>query len=91
MKFEKIQPEQVLYDVHSYRMGNTTLRSVGVWPVRILSVDASKRTAIVSWNGNPPALMFEHDLRKLRESEPEVEYGAMGICRLKPRAKKVRP
>jgi len=51
IKFEKIKPGMELLDVHSVRMGSTTMRELGCWDVRIVSVDAEKRTAMVIWNG----------------------------------------
>lgn len=89
MKFEKIQAGQTLFDVHSYRTGNTTLRSVGVWPVKILSVHPESRTAMVSWNGNGPERMYEASLAKLRAKEPELEKGFMGQYRIKRKPRKV--
>lgn len=50
MEISKLKPGMVLYDVHSETMGSTTMRSVGVWLVKILSVDGDSFTA--SWNGN---------------------------------------
>ncbi len=41
MKFEKIKPGMVLLDIHSYRMGNTTMRQLGLWEVMVVSVDAA--------------------------------------------------
>jgi hypothetical protein len=70
MKFEKLTPGMVLYDVHKERMGNTTMRSVGVWPVKIVSLDVVKQTAMASWNGNPPQLYFRRGLEKLRAKAP---------------------
>jgi hypothetical protein len=54
IKFEKITAGMTLYDRHSYQMGNTTLRSIGEWVVRILEIDREQRRALVSWNGNTP-------------------------------------
>ena len=88
MKFEKIKEGERYYDVHSYRMGNTTLRSVGVWDVKIISIDAERRTAIVSWNGNGPETWHEWELKKLRTKRPELVEGFFGSKRIKPRAKK---
>lgn len=51
MKFEKIKPGMTLYDVHSYQMGNTTIRSMGCWEVAVDSVDPAKRTAVVRLQG----------------------------------------
>lgn len=72
MKFERITPGMVLYDAHKHRMGNATMWTMGVWPVKILSVDAERRTAIASWNGNRAEVYYERDLRRLREKEPKL-------------------
>jgi len=68
VKFEKIAAGDVLYDVHSYRMGNTTLRSVGVWDVRIKAL--REDGAIVSWNGNRDEFWPRTKLSKLRAKMP---------------------
>lgn len=81
MKFEKIQPGMVLYDVHSYKMGNTTRSSVGVWEVRVISVDQETRTAMVNWNGNAPKKYREKQLSKLRDKKPVLIRGAFGNYR----------
>lgn len=86
MKFEKIKAGMTLYDVHSQKMGNTTMRSVGVWFVQILSVDAEKRCATVIWNCNPPRVMSERKLSKLREKEPLLIRSSLGRSRLATRA-----
>lgn len=84
MKFERIKPGMVLYDVHSERMGNTTMRSVGVWPVHIVSVDADKRTAVVHWNVtfNRAQTYYERQLTRLREKKPQLVRDFMGRYRL---------
>lgn len=89
MKYEKIKVGDVLYDVHSCRIGNTTIRSVGVWPVRILDLHPETQSATVSWNGNDdrPRRYFRRDLAKLRAKEPELIQGFMGSMRLAPRKK----
>jgi len=66
IKFEKIQPGMVLHDWGNYRMGNTTMREKCSWPVRIVSVNPSTRSAVVSWNGNPTRTWFARQLEKLR-------------------------
>ena len=81
MKFDNIIPNMVLYDVHSYRMGNTCLRSVGVWTVVILSVDKDSRSAMVSWNGNSPEKYTERRLVHLNLSAPFLVKTCMGQLR----------
>lgn len=82
MKFEKIKPGMELYDVHSYKMGNTTMRSIGVWTVRVVSVDAERRSAICSWNGNKPEYYSESRLAKLKDKEPILIKA--GLARRRP-------
>lgn len=65
IKFEKIEPGMRLLDVHSEKMGNTTMRQLGLWHVMVVSVDKEKRSAVVSWNGNRPEVWYEHELKKL--------------------------
>lgn len=80
MKFEKLEVGMVVYDVHSYRMGNTSVRSIGVWPVRIKEIDHEKRRVLASWNGNTPSWLYQCDIAKLKEKEPiliRTSFGSM--------------
>lgn len=82
IKFEKIQAGMTLYDRHKYKMGNTTLRSIGEWSVRVLEVYCEKRQAKVSWNGNTPEVYRERDLTSLYDwsmYDDGVEV-TRGIC-----------
>jgi hypothetical protein len=69
--FSKLKPGIILYDCHTYGMGNTTMRAMGCWDVEVVSVDASNRTAVVKWNGNQPQVYRIDMIRKLRENPPE--------------------
>lgn len=40
--------------------------------MRIISVDAENRSAMVSWNGNPPKRWFEGELRRLYIKPPKA-------------------
>lgn len=82
MKFEKLKPGMVVYDVHRNKMGNTTMSSVGVWPVRIISVDAEKRRVEASWNGNKPQIFYVRETSKWREKEPMLIRSEFGSYRL---------
>ncbi len=87
MKFEKIKAGDTLYDVHSYRMGNTTIRTVGVWSVRVVEVNHATRCALVSWNGNMPEMYSERTLTRLKTKEPVLERGVFGSWRIAKRSK----
>lgn len=78
MKFEKIKPGMTLYDVHSHKMGNTTMSSMGVWHVHVIEVHAETRSAIVSWNTNTPSRWSERQLAKLREHKPMMISTGLG-------------
>lgn len=89
MKFEKIKPGMILYDVHAERLGNTTLRTMDCWEVEIVSVDAERGTAVVIWNGNRhrPSTYYRRDLERLRAKEPEMETFGFGQRRIKHKAR----
>jgi hypothetical protein len=73
IKFEKIQPGMTLYQKVKRQAGNTTVRVESVFTVKILNVDAEKRSAEVSWNGNQPHTWYERNLTKLYAKKPEVK------------------
>lgn len=79
MKFEKLRPGATVYDVGRHKMGNTTVSTVAVWNVHVISVDDEKRTAVVSWNGNPPKTFGERQIRALREREPLLVRAGLGM------------
>ena len=72
IKFEKIKPGMVLYDVYTYGMGNTKMRTYGEWDVEIIEVYPETRSASVSWNGNRPDVWVERRLTKLRAKRTEM-------------------
>jgi hypothetical protein len=78
MKFDKLAVGMVLFDLHSYRMGNTTMRSLGVWPVRVVEIDAEKRRALCNWNGNAPTWYSEWNIEKLKGKKPILISTGMG-------------
>ena len=81
---KKIQPGDVLYDAHLVGMGNTTMRTLAVFTVRIMRV--AENGAWVSWNGNPERFYSERSLKKLRTTKPITIRTGMGKVRLATRA-----
>jgi len=73
VSFDKIEPGMELLDIHNYKVGNTTMRRLGLWKVRVISVDKEARTAMCSWNSNPPRLYRERDFKRLY-SKPTKAY-----------------
>lgn len=82
MKFEKLKPGMVVYDVGSGRLGNTTLRTVRVWEVKIISVDETRREVTASWNTNTPRTYTERSYKQWREKRPMLVGTLMGGYRL---------
>ena len=72
-KFETIKAGDILWDRHREKIGNTTMSREGEWEVRIISVDPHSRSALVSWNGNPPRTMFSRSLDKLKRKPKHHE------------------
>ena len=83
MTIDKLKPGVIVYDVQRYRMGNTTLRSVGVWEVRIVSVDTETQTVVASWNHNRPEVYRSRIWSKWRLKKPKlIDTGFCGQKRL---------
>lgn len=63
-------------------MGNTTLKTIGEWGVRIISVNTEARTAEVSWNGNRPTTYYERQLTRLSDWSMHDDCAEVtwGIC-----------
>lgn len=99
IKFERVKAGMELYDRRKQRMGNTTIRSLSEWPVKILEVDETTRTALVSWNGNSPEKWGERAVRSLwtwsmRDEGVEVTRGIFGSvisARRVKKSKEVKP
>lgn len=53
-----LKPGDVVYDAHMEKMGNTTMRRMGVWNVYIKDVNQEKGTVLASWNGNTPRTFY---------------------------------
>lgn len=86
MTIDKLKPGMTVYDVGRTTMGNTTLRTVSVWPVQIVIVDHEKGVVEARWNYNPPRKYYRRSWSKWRAKEPVTIKGALGIRRLATRA-----
>lgn len=75
--FNTIKVGDTLYDCHKVKMGNTTMRRMGTWLVHVKEIDAEKRQALVSWNGNPAKWWSERQLAKLRRTKPAVRKSVL--------------
>ena len=95
MKIEKLKPGMTVYSVSRQKMGNTTLSTVCVWPVRVVSVDLENMTVEASWNSNKPRSFSRAIWSKWREKPPLLIRTGLGAHRLATReeivAAKVAP
>lgn len=65
--FNKVNPGDVLYDVHREQCGNVRgMSREGTWEVYVYAVDRVKFRAFVSWNGNRKEWWSAHKIHKLR-------------------------
>lgn len=72
INFDAVQNGDLLWDCHKYVCGNTTLRRMGCWQVRIIEKD--QRGAKVSWNGNAPQYWGARRISRLRRTPVEVKH-----------------
>ncbi len=88
MRLAKLIPGTVVYEVVRYRMGNTTLTTVGTIPIEVLDVDPATGRVRASRNGNTPRIFFERSWKKWRATRPMLVDCGMGRKRLATRAER---
>ena len=89
MRLTRVKAGDVLWDVRGHRVGNTTMRTVSVYEVRVLEVrdgDGVGPEVWATWNGNAPRWYTEHDARRWRKTEPRTITTWCGAQRLETRA-----
>lgn len=82
MKIESLQPGQIVYSIERGRLGNTTLRTVRIYSVRVIEVDAAEGRVVASWNSNRPQTYYRAAWSKWRKDKPMMIEGMMGCARL---------
>ena len=86
---EKLSPGMEVYDVHSEQAGNTTMRRIGVWPVRIVSVDVERGVVTAHWNGNPARSFYARRGKfPWRKDEPIMVQSSRFTMRIETREEK---
>ena len=65
---KKIYPGQILYDVK--RASGFSRWKWDVWDVKVVSVSDDKKSAVISWNNNPPFTVHENSIKKYRLKPP---------------------
>lgn len=83
MTLDKLKPGMTVYEVQRQRMGNTSIRTVVVYDVRIIEIDAERQHVLASWNGNPVRRYIRRQWSKWRLNEPKLlDTGFCGQQRL---------
>lgn len=67
--FSKIKPGMILYDVRKAK--GFSRHKWDTWQVHVQEVNQQDRTALVSWNFNPPEWMSADRISKYRKSRPK--------------------
>ena len=88
MNIENLKPDMIVFDAHSHRVGNTTMRTWGVWEVRIIEIDPEMRWVRASWNGNEPKRFYGRAITKWRKNRPVIVKSMPFIYRLQTPAEK---
>lgn len=71
IKFEKINPGMMLWDVRKSTGLSRLHGKYQSWPVYIKEVDGEKREVLASWGGNRAEWMSERRVTKFRAKRPE--------------------
>lgn len=82
MKIESLKAGDTVFDVGRRKMGNTTISTVAVWPVRIIAVDPDGRWVQARWNCNPERRYYASHVKRWRKKEPVLVSGPFGQRRL---------
>lgn len=78
MKIENLSAGQIVYDVGTTRMGNTSMRTVSVWLVRIEAVDVEAGVVVASWNGNKARSYYKEAWSRWRKNKPVLVKSGLG-------------
>lgn len=79
IKAEQLSLDTEYYITLSHKLGNTTLRTLSVFPVRILEFSADRRSVKVNWNSfNVETWDTREACKRLLKSPPTIIRGIWG-------------
>lgn len=73
ISIQNLQAGMTVYDVHRTRMGNTTMKTWGEWPVFIAEV--GDKWVIARWNGNPARKYFGTKFKWKKNKTIFISFG----------------
>ena len=74
----KLELNQIVYDVQRQKMGNTTIRIGRLFTVKIIEIAPDKSYVIASWNNNSPRKYYSTQIKKWKTSEPKPKTKIFG-------------
>jgi len=82
LKISKLTVGQVLYNTQRRKMGNTTISTTAVFPIKITEIDPEGNWVMASWNYNGPKKFSQRDVNKWKAKKPILTTYAFGHARL---------
>lgn len=82
MKIENLTVGQTVWSVMRYGMGNTTVRTTGIYRVVIKEIDLERGRVLASWNNNAPEWFYGSRIGAWKKNKPIMIEGAFGQHRL---------
>ena len=80
MKISALSAGQLVYSVEKTTMGNTSLKTISVYPVTVTEV--RETSVMASWNGNAPRRFSEAAVKKWKVEKPVLVSNGLGTKRL---------
>jgi hypothetical protein len=80
MKIAALSAGQLVYSVEKTTMGNTSLKTISVYPVTVTEV--RETSVMASWNGNAPRRFSEAAVKKWKVEKPVLVSNGFGTKRL---------
>ncbi|EIC1587089.1 hypothetical protein K9692_004528 [Escherichia coli] len=80
MKISALSAGQLVYSVEKTTMGNTSLKTISVYPVTVTEV--RETSVMASWNGNAPRRFSEAAVKKWKVEKPVLVSNGFGTKRL---------
>lgn len=82
MKISKLQVGQVLYGTERRKMGNTTISTTAVFPIKITEIDPEGNWVLASWNYNSPRMFRQNSVTRWKVTKPVLVTYGFGHARL---------
>ena len=86
MKIADLKPGMRVWNTMRYKMGNTTISTLGAYQIHVYSVFDDH--VMASWNGNQIQKYYAHQVAKWKKAEPIMVRECLGSHRLANREEK---